>query len=117
MACAWRATSTGPHNSRGLPGRPRDARSMEKRSERFDKGAANWNSPRAWRHCPALVEGWMDCGCRCVPCHVGQQHKHFQRRSGAEMNYVLIGCGVALLIVLGIAIYGIIDTTRELRRK
>jgi hypothetical protein len=32
------------------------------------------------------------------------------------MNYVLIGCGVILVAVLAVAIYGIIDTTRELRR-
>lgn len=32
------------------------------------------------------------------------------------MNYVLIGCGIILIAFLGVAIYGIIDTTRELRR-
>lgn len=32
------------------------------------------------------------------------------------MNYILIGCGVVLACVLGVAIYGIIDTTRQLRR-
>jgi hypothetical protein len=32
------------------------------------------------------------------------------------VSYILIGCGIVLISLLGVAIYGIIDTTRELRR-
>lgn len=62
--------------------------------------------------CPACLLGFR------LSAHKAIQPKIVSSEPGrkSEMNYVLIGCGVVLVAVLGIAIYGIIDTTRELRR-